>query len=86
VEEVEKAKAEEDPIAILRDHLFGMGLLDAEQLARIDAEARRVADEAADFAENSPLPDPARLYENVWAEVNPHGRLFFDGRERGSWR
>jgi len=81
-EEVEKAKKEEDPIAILRDTLFAEGLLDADGLAAMDAEARETAADAADFADASPLPDPDALYTHVWAEENPNGRLFFDGRER----
>jgi hypothetical protein len=28
------------------------------------------------------VPGPDALYANVWAEVNEHGRLFFDGRDR----
>ncbi len=82
VEEVEKAKAEEDPIALLRDKLFTAGLLDAAGLEEMDVEARRIASEAADFAEASPPPAAEALYRNVWAEVNPNGRLFFDGRDR----
>ena len=34
------------------------------------------------FADASPAPDPDALYRHVWAEENPNGRLFFDGRER----
>ena len=45
-----------------------------------NAEARRIAQEAADFADQSPLPDADALYRNVWAELNPSGRHFFDGR------
>ena len=43
------------------------------------------AQEAADFAEASPQPGPEALYRNVWADVNPNGRLFFDGRDRYLW-
>lgn len=82
VEEVEKAKTEEDPIAILRDHLFAADHLDSDALEGMDAEARQIAQDAADFADASPVPDPSALYANVWAEINPNGRLFFDGRER----
>jgi len=81
-EEVERRKKEGDPIAMLRDKLFEAGILDQEGLEEMDAEARRISEEAADFAEASPLPDPEALYSNVWAEVNPNGRLFFDGRRR----
>jgi len=82
VEEVEKAKKEEDPIATLRDYLFAGGHLDTDELNEMDAEARQIASDAADFADASPMPGPEALYTNVWAEINPNGRLFFDGRER----
>ena len=36
--------------------------------------------DAADFAEESPMPGPEDLYQDVWAESNTHGRLFFDGQ------
>jgi len=39
-----------------------------------------VSSDAADFAEASPPPGPEALYANVWAEINPNGRLFFDRR------
>ena len=82
VEEVERAKDELDPIAILRDTLMAAGALDMKALEEMDAEARQIASEAADFADASPLPDPDMLYEHVWADINPNGRLFFDGRDR----
>jgi len=81
-EEVERQKKHKDPISVLKDKLFSAGVLDQEGLQEMDTEARRIAAEAADFAEDSPLPSPDDLYSDVWAEVNPHGRLFFDGRSR----
>lgn len=80
-DEVEERKKKEDPISLLRDTLFDAGLLDQDGLQEMDAEARRLASEAADFADASAHPDPAELFEHVWAEEN-HGRLFFDGRDR----
>jgi len=84
--EVEQRKKEDDPIAILRDKLFAGGLLEPAELEAMDAEARRIASEAAEFAENSPVPGPETLYRNVWAVENPNGRLFFDGRFDGRSR
>lgn len=81
-EEVEERKQKHDPITLLRDTLFDAGLLDQEGLEEMDQEARRIAGEAADYADKSPVPDPEELYHHVWAQEN-HGRLFFDGRERG---
>jgi len=80
-EEVQKAKDEQDPIALLRDQLMTAGALDADALEEMDSEARQIASDAADFAEASPVPGPEALYRNVWAEINEHGRLFFDGRD-----
>lgn len=80
VEEVERAKEERDPIAMLRDTLMDAGVIDQNALQEMDQEARQIAQEATDFADASPLPGPEALYANVWAEINPHGRLFFDGR------
>jgi len=82
-EEVERHKAEEDPIRILKERLFAGGLLDQEGLQEMDVEARRLAQEATDFADASPVPGPETLYRNVWAELNPSGRHFFDGRSHG---
>ena len=79
-EEVERHVTKEDPILVLKDRLFALGLLDQEGLEVMDAEVRAVVNEAAEFAEASPPPDPARLYENVYSQINEHGRLFLDGR------
>ncbi len=81
-EEVERRKEGDDPIAILRDTLLAGGHLDQADLEEMDDEARWIAQDAADFAEASPVPDPSSLYENVWAQINENGRLFFDGRQR----
>lgn len=81
-EEVDRATKEQDPIALLRDILLNEDLLDKDGLDEMDAEARRIAKEAADFADESPKPGREALYRNVWAEENEHGRLFFDGRDR----
>jgi pyruvate dehydrogenase E1 component alpha subunit len=81
VEEVERAKQELDPIAMLRNTLMEADLLDQETLKQFDDEARQIASDAADFADASPAPGPEALYRNVWADINPNGRLFFDGRE-----
>jgi pyruvate dehydrogenase E1 component alpha subunit len=81
-EEVERHKEEEDPIRVLKGKLFGAGVLDQDELEAMDKEARRMAAEAFEFADAAPPPGPDALYRNVWAEVNPHGRLFFDGRSR----
>jgi pyruvate dehydrogenase E1 component alpha subunit len=81
-EEVEGKVRGADPIRILAERLMEAGQLDQEQLQAIDQEVRRIAEEAARFADGSPVPEPPKLYAHVYAELNENGRLFFDGRER----
>ncbi len=79
-EEVEAHVTQQDPIMILRDRMMEAGLLTQEEIEAVDAEVRAICDDAADFADASPAPDPSTLYDHVYAEVNEHGRLFLDGR------
>ncbi len=81
-EEVEGRKEEDDPIIRLKAKLADAGALDQDGLERIDEEVREIVDEAADFADQASDPDPEALYDHVYAEINEHGRLFFDGRDR----
>ncbi len=81
-EEVSEKKEREDPITVLRDHLFEADLLSQEELEEMDAEVRAVVDEAAEFADDSPFPADEELYTHVYSELNEHGRLFLDGRDR----
>lgn len=81
-EEVQERVETADPIALLRDRLFEAGLLEEDELQSMDAEVREAVDEAVEFAEDSPFPSEDELYAHVYAEINEHGRLFFDGRDR----
>ena len=45
------------------------GLIDEEGLKAIDREVKDRITEAADFAQNSPEPDPSELYTDVLAEA-----------------
>ena len=80
-EEVERLTQEEDPIRILKERLFAAGVMDQEELEGMDADVRKQVDAATQFADVSPAPDPADLYDYVYAETNQHGRLFLDGRD-----
>ncbi|MDT8368112.1 MAG: pyruvate dehydrogenase (acetyl-transferring) E1 component subunit alpha [Longimicrobiales bacterium] len=81
-EEVEERVETEDPIAILRDTLTDADELDQETLEEYDEAAKSEAQDAFDFADASPVPDDDALYRNVYREINPNGRLFFDGLDR----
>ncbi len=81
-EEVEEQKERGDPITILRDRLFEADLLSHEELEAMDQEVRKEVEEAAEFADEAPMPEDGELYTHVYSHINEHGRLFFDGRDR----
>jgi pyruvate dehydrogenase E1 component alpha subunit len=82
-EEVEQHTKEDDPIGILRDRLIHAGHLDRSGMEALDAEIHEIVDAAADFADASPPPSEDELHEHVYAQINEHGRLFFDERSGG---
>ncbi|MDE8343664.1 MAG: pyruvate dehydrogenase (acetyl-transferring) E1 component subunit alpha, partial [Acidocella sp.] len=66
-EEVEKMRAEHDCITQARMALLAAGIDEAELKAIEDAVKREVQD-AAEFAQASPEPDPAELWTDVLAD------------------
>ena len=80
-EEVESHIEHEDPIKILRDRMMEAELLSQAELEALDQEVRSEIDEAMEWADAQPAPEADALYAHVYAEVNEHGRLFFDGSE-----
>ena len=63
-EEVDKVKAERDPIDHLREKLAAEGV-DEAALKVIDREVKDVVADAAEFSQTSPEPDAAELYTDV---------------------
>jgi pyruvate dehydrogenase E1 component alpha subunit len=78
--EVDDRTENADPITLLRDRMFAADLLTNEELEAIDREMRTIVDASVEFAEAAPEPEVDALYQSVYSEINPHGRLFFDGR------
>lgn len=58
-----------DPIRILANRIYALGIANEAQLQAIDEEAKREVAEAVKFAEASPPPDPAALYDDVYCET-----------------
>jgi pyruvate dehydrogenase E1 component alpha subunit len=81
-DEVTERTEEDDPIKILVDRLFQAGVLDQAGLEAMDEEVRGEVNAAEEFADSSPPPEAGEMYTNVYAQINEHGRLFFDGRDR----
>jgi pyruvate dehydrogenase E1 component alpha subunit len=68
-EEVAKMREQRDAIDQLRKHILEGGHAKDEYLKAIDNEVKAVITEAAEFAQNSPEPDPSELYTDVYADA-----------------
>lgn len=68
-EEVSKVRSERDPIDRMRGWLIDEGFADEDELKEIDREIKNIVSDAAEFAQNSPEPDPSELYTDVLVEA-----------------
>ncbi len=66
-DEVQAVRDKSDPIDRVKKLLEERGVK-PEELKTIEAETRRIVNEAADFAEQTPEPDAAELYTDVLVE------------------
>jgi pyruvate dehydrogenase E1 component alpha subunit len=68
-DEVEEYR-KRDPIHLLAERMRAGGYLDDEGYAALDEEARAEAEDAIQFAEDAPEPEPEELFTDVYAESN----------------
>jgi pyruvate dehydrogenase E1 component alpha subunit len=68
-EEVAEMKDRHDPIENLAKHLIAEKMIDEEGIKAIDREVKAISQEAAEFAQASPEPDPSELYTDILAEA-----------------
>ncbi len=68
-EEVQKMRAERDPIDLVRDMLLNGKQVGEDALKAIDKEIKGIVNAAAEFARESPEPDPDELWTDVTAEM-----------------
>jgi len=68
VEELDQWK-ERDPIRAFKERLLAMGTADSQELTELEQSAQQTAEQAADFARKSPLPDPKTLTDFVFSEA-----------------
>ncbi|MFO7894725.1 MAG: pyruvate dehydrogenase (acetyl-transferring) E1 component subunit alpha [Longimicrobiales bacterium] len=80
-DDVEEAK-KTDPIKRFIDTLQDADLLTEAELEAMDEEVTAEVDDAEEFAESSPEPEDAALYDHVYSDLSVNGRLFFDRRNR----
>jgi len=80
-DEVEEWRAR-DPIATFSKRVTEEGELDEDDLKRLDAEAMKVVDEAVEFADSSPFPDLASLYDDIYVMGDQVSETWFSVDER----
>jgi pyruvate dehydrogenase E1 component alpha subunit len=68
-EEVSKVRSERDPIDRMRGWLIGEKVASEDELKEIDRKIKDIVSDAAEFAQNSPEPDPSELYTDVLIEA-----------------
>src|ERR1700726_1225499 len=68
-DEVSRMRQEHDPIDQVKKRLLDGNIADENKLKEIDKEVKDLVTAAADFAQESPEPDPAELWTNVLAEA-----------------
>jgi pyruvate dehydrogenase E1 component alpha subunit len=68
-EEVSKVRSERDPIDRMRGWLIGEKVASEDELKEIDRKIKDIVSDAAEFAQNSPEPDPSELYTDVLVEA-----------------
>ena len=67
-EEVEKMRSQHDPIEQLARLLVEGGMADDARLKQVDREVKEIVTASADFAQQSPEPDPSELWTDVLVE------------------
>ena len=60
--------AEKDPIKLYRSYLTEHKILSENELGNIDSDVKKAVDEAAEWAEAQPLPNPESAAEDVYFE------------------
>jgi pyruvate dehydrogenase E1 component alpha subunit len=61
-----------DPIEVLAARMREAGLLDDAAMAALEQDVAAEVEDAVQFAENSPEPDPSELYTDVYAPEGGH--------------
>ncbi len=68
-DEVKEVREERDPIDQVKERLIEEGWADQDSLKAIDKEIKAIVSDSADFALESPEPDPSELYTDVLLEA-----------------
>ena len=69
-EEIETYKRDHDPIQLFKKRLIEERVITDEQFTEISEAAKAEAEASAQFAEESPIPSDASIFEDVYFEVD----------------
>lgn len=61
---------DQDPIQRVKARILEGGIATEDELKEIDAKIKQQVAEFVEFAENSPWPDPAEIYRDVYVEAD----------------
>tara|TARA_A100001037_G_scaffold23576_1_gene19470 strand:+ start:8443 stop:9432 length:990 start_codon:yes stop_codon:yes gene_type:complete len=65
-DEVKEVREHSDPIESLKNLIIENNFLTEDKLQVLNAEIKQVVDQSAQFAADSPLPDPSELFVDVY--------------------
>ena len=65
-DEVKEVRDHSDPIESLKNTIIENSYLTEEKLQLLNAEIKQIVDQSAQFAADSPLPDPSELFVDVY--------------------
>ncbi len=64
-EEVQEHKELRDPINNFKQYILDKAIVTENELSAIDAEVKNIVNEAVEFSDKSPEPDPAELFTDI---------------------
>ena len=67
-EELNSFKEDRDPITAIKDMMQSAGI-EESAIKEIDKEIKAIVNEAAEFSQESPEPDPDELWTDILVEV-----------------
>ncbi|WP_297737454.1 pyruvate dehydrogenase (acetyl-transferring) E1 component subunit alpha [uncultured Maricaulis sp.] len=68
-EEVDDIRSHHDPIDLIKKRLIEGKHASEDELKALDKDVKKIVGDAAEFAKESPEPDPSELYTDVLVEV-----------------
>jgi pyruvate dehydrogenase E1 component alpha subunit len=69
-EEIQNMRSSSDPITGFKERLISKNVATESELKEIEMEARKLIDEAVEEAKNSPVPQVAELWTDIYCKIS----------------